>query len=251
MSDRDRRPAPIATVLVVDDERSVTEGVAALLRKQPYEVLRAHSAEEALGLLRRCQVDVIISDESMPGTPGSEFLRVAAQNFPHAARILLTGKVSLDVALKAINAAKISRLLQKPCAPDELRDAVAEAVRSAVAASAAQRLLQVVRSERANEQQASVDQHRDDPRSVNAARRFGALDSAALSELSPRELEVLELILDGQRLPQVAKALFISPHTARNHLKAIFEKLDVHSQEELLARGRGFPAAHDPENGPH
>ena len=60
-----------------------------------------------------------------------------------------------------------------------------------------------------------------------------------LAMLSEREREVFNLLADGQRLSQIAGSLFISRHTARNHLKAIFRKLDVHSQTEMMDRSRG------------
>ncbi|MBW2447691.1 MAG: helix-turn-helix transcriptional regulator [Deltaproteobacteria bacterium] len=60
--------------------------------------------------------------------------------------------------------------------------------------------------------------------------------SVDLSVLSPRELEVLELIRNGYRVATVARRLFISPHTVRNHLKRIFLKLEVGSQGELLEK---------------
>jgi len=57
---------------------------------------------------------------------------------------------------------------------------------------------------------------------------------AGLAELSAREWDVLEGLLDHMRVPDLARALHISPHTVRNHLKAIFAKLGVHSQAELM-----------------
>jgi DNA-binding CsgD family transcriptional regulator len=58
----------------------------------------------------------------------------------------------------------------------------------------------------------------------------------ALGQLSAREREVLGLLLANYRTRSIARTLFISPHTVRNHLKAIFDKLGVHSQIELLER---------------
>lgn len=59
-----------------------------------------------------------------------------------------------------------------------------------------------------------------------------------LHPLSPREWEVLQLLLTNYRPPAIASALHISPHTVRSHLKAIFRKLGVHSQSALLERLR-------------
>ena len=61
-------------------------------------------------------------------------------------------------------------------------------------------------------------------------------DLSGLEELTRREREVFDALVDGQDVAGVARALFISPHTARNHLKAIFRKLGVRSQLELLRR---------------
>ncbi len=67
-----------------------------------------------------------------------------------------------------------------------------------------------------------------------------SLSHPEFQELSPRELEVLVQIVGGDRVPTIAKSLHISPHTVRNHLKAIYRKLGVGSQAELLERVRSF-----------
>ena len=56
------------------------------------------------------------------------------------------------------------------------------------------------------------------------------------NELTARENEVLQLLLNGLRVSLIARELFVSEHTVRNHLKSIFRKLDVHSQVELIER---------------
>jgi DNA-binding CsgD family transcriptional regulator len=54
------------------------------------------------------------------------------------------------------------------------------------------------------------------------------------ARLTPREREVLDLLLEGRRVVSIARALCVSEHTVRNHLKSIFRKLDAHSQGELI-----------------
>lgn len=75
-----------------------------------------------------------------------------------------------------------------------------------------------------------------------AARQDGGgairLDHPDLRELSDREREVLVELLNGSRVAAVAKKLFISPHTVRNHLKAMFRKVGVANQGELIERIR-------------
>ncbi len=64
---------------------------------------------------------------------------------------------------------------------------------------------------------------------------------AILGQLSARERQIVELLLASRRVPGIAATLGISPHTVRNHLKAVFRKLGVHSQEALLDLLRGAP----------
>jgi len=66
--------------------------------------------------------------------------------------------------------------------------------------------------------------------------RTPLLDHPSLALVSPREREVLAHLLRGLRVKTIAKALHVSPHTVRNHLKAVFQKLDVNSQAELTLK---------------
>lgn len=221
-----------ATVLVVDDERGVTEGLTLVLRRQRYEVLAAQSGQEALSVLARKRVDVIVSDHDMPGMSGSELLAIVSREFPGTARIVLTGKATVDTAAAAINDGRICRFLFKPCKPADLVAAVEGALSESAVAAAAARLLEVAR-------QQSV--RRWEPAAAPGKERVGSIDPDRLATLSLREREVFDLLVDGLRVSQIAKALFIAQATVRNHVKAIFQKLDVHSQQDLVAMSRGLP----------
>jgi DNA-binding CsgD family transcriptional regulator len=65
---------------------------------------------------------------------------------------------------------------------------------------------------------------------------------AGLSRLTTRELEIVSLLVSGDRVPSIAKALFLSPSTVRNHLHSIYQKLHIHSQQELIHAFRGWSA---------
>ena len=71
---------------------------------------------------------------------------------------------------------------------------------------------------------------------------------SAVETLTKREKDVLQLLLDGRRVSSIARALYLSPQTVRNHLKAIFRKLGAHSQAELLDSLRAAPEV--PSSGP-
>lgn len=79
-----------------------------------------------------------------------------------------------------------------------------------------------------------------------------SLDNTApvdLSVLSSRELEIVRNLLQGRRVTQIARSLFLSPNTVRSHLKSVFRKLGVHSQGELveLCARRGAAPTEIPE----
>jgi DNA-binding CsgD family transcriptional regulator len=71
---------------------------------------------------------------------------------------------------------------------------------------------------------------------VTPSRAHGAAAASSLALLSPRECEIVQLLLDGERVPAIAARLVVSQSTVRNHLAASFKKLGVHSQQELLRR---------------
>ena len=62
----------------------------------------------------------------------------------------------------------------------------------------------------------------------------GPAETSALALLSPRECEIVRLLLDGERVPTIAQKLVLSQSTVRDHLAASFKKLGLHSQQELL-----------------
>ena len=112
--------AKTATVLLVDDEPNVTDALKRLLRQEPYEILTAISAAAAQELLERNHVDVVISDEQMPGMSGSVFLSGVRKQYPHTIRMVLSGQASLEAAVRAINEGEVYRFFLKPCNATDL-----------------------------------------------------------------------------------------------------------------------------------
>ena len=111
-------------VLLVDDEPNLLRGLARTLRQQPYRINTAHSAEEAMDILKAHRVDLIVSDEHMSGISGTKFLTWVADNFPEVLRIILTGQPSVPSALRAINEGSVYRYFTKPCDIVELALAI-------------------------------------------------------------------------------------------------------------------------------
>jgi two-component system, probable response regulator PhcQ len=108
------------TVLLVDDDESVLHGLARLLRDQPYRLLTARSAGEAMEILKAHPVHVIVSDECMPGISGSDLIAWVARKLPDVTRIVLTGHATAQTAIRAINEGSVYRYFMKPCDVVEL-----------------------------------------------------------------------------------------------------------------------------------
>ena len=116
-------------LLVVDDEPNILSSIRRLLRREGYEILTATSAASGLELLAKADVDVIMSDQRMPGMTGVEFLRRAKQLRPDTVRIVLSGFTELSSITDAINEGAIYKFLAKPWDDDTLRQHVVEAFR--------------------------------------------------------------------------------------------------------------------------
>jgi DNA-binding NtrC family response regulator len=101
-------------VLIVDDDHHILEMVANALFNEPYTVITAESAEEALALLDEEPVDLILSDEMMPGMPGSDFLAIVRKKYPDAVRMMFTSTPTLELAIKAINDGHVYHFFEKP-----------------------------------------------------------------------------------------------------------------------------------------
>ena len=132
-------------VLVVDDEPTITDMLRDVLSLEPYEILSANSAEEALAILEWEQMDVVISDERMPGMSGSEFIALVRQKYPDTIRIILTAYARLDAAIRAINEGEIYRFFTKPCSMIDLAAAIRQALQQKELTKERARLLELKR----------------------------------------------------------------------------------------------------------
>lgn len=109
-------------IICVDDEVSVLETLTEQLRARfgkSHEIESAQSAEEALSLIDEILdnqelIELIISDQVMPGMKGDEFLKEVHKKLPDAIKIMLTGQAGLDSAIYAINHGGLSRYFEKP-----------------------------------------------------------------------------------------------------------------------------------------
>lgn len=115
------------TLLLVDDEENIVAALRRLLRAEGWLMLSATSGEQALQLMARHEVDVILSDQRMPGMTGVELLRRAKQLYPKTIRLVLSGYTELQSITDAINEGAIYKFLAKPWDDEQLRTNLREA----------------------------------------------------------------------------------------------------------------------------
>ncbi|OEC39683.1 two-component system response regulator [Pseudomonas sp. 1D4] len=111
---------PRPRVLLVDDEENILNSLRRLLRGQPYDLVMAHSGDEALQLFETQPVDLVVSDARMPGMDGATLLAEIHKRDPGCMSVLLTGYADINTIITAINEGQIYRYLSKPWNDDEL-----------------------------------------------------------------------------------------------------------------------------------
>lgn len=122
--DVDVRPS----VLFVDDETNILSSLNRLFRPKNYLIFMASSGEDALLILDKHKIDVVVSDMRMPEMNGAEFLEQVKIKWPSTVRILLTGYTDMSAAIDAINKAGIYRYLSKPWEDNDIQLTVENAI---------------------------------------------------------------------------------------------------------------------------
>jgi DNA-binding NarL/FixJ family response regulator len=195
---------PIRLILI-DDHAIVRRGLAALLRADSrYEIVaEANDGEEALARLETVDADIAILDLSMPRLNGLETLRRIAKQRPKIKTIVLSMYDDDQFVAQSLHDGALGYIL-KQAMDDELFGALERVAKGMRYLSPSINLERV--------------EHR----------HMGRID------LTVREREVLQLIVDGHTTQAVADILSISPHTATRHRANLMQKLNVHTQMELV-----------------
>ncbi len=114
------------TVLFVDDEENILSSLHRLFRREGYKLLQASSGNEVLQLLETEQVDMVVSDQKMPGMTGVEVLKRVRDLQPETRRMLLTGYSDVDAVIASINEGQVHRFMMKPWDDAQLKLTVRE-----------------------------------------------------------------------------------------------------------------------------
>ena len=120
---------PQETILFVDDNNFTLQVLKDLFAGSSFRVLTAGSAAEALDIIRREEIAVVVSDNIMPTTNGLEFLSSLKIHSPSTVKVLMSAYADLDSALAAINRSEVFRYVLKPWQDDEIKATIAAALK--------------------------------------------------------------------------------------------------------------------------
>ncbi len=203
-----KQPNKPIRVMIVDDHPMVRDGLKVFLSifNDIEVVAETGDGQTALELCRENWPDVILMDILMPRVDGPTATVRIREAFPHIQIIALTSFVEKELVRRAIQAGAISYLL-KDVNADKLHQAIQDAHqgRSTLANAAVQALV-----------------HSAEP----------PPEPVLAPNLTPREREVLSLIVGGRTNKEIAEQLVISPGTVRMHISNIFSKLQVSNRTE-------------------
>ena len=215
--DAGRRPEPIR-VLIADDHALFRRGLEMVLAEESdIEIVgQASDGAEARDKSAESLPDVVLMDVRMPKISGIEACRAMKEAAPSAKIVMLTISDEEEDLFEAIRAGASGYLL-KDIPLDEVADSVRAVYggQSLISPSMAGKLL----TEFASLARGSEEE---------------AVRPVPAPKLSNREMEVLKLVAKGMNNRDIAKELFISENTVKNHVRNILEKLQIHSRMEAV-----------------
>jgi DNA-binding NarL/FixJ family response regulator len=201
------------TVSIVEDDARVRESLASLISRAPgFQCVSQHGAgEEALVEIPKKKPEVVLMDINLPGMSGIECVRRLKAIEPNCQVVMLTVYENTEQIFKAL-AYGASGYLLKATLPEELLSAIQDVHRggSPMTSHIARKVVQ------------SFQQ--------------SAASAKATDNLSPREQEVLELLAKGFLYKEIADQLHISFETVHTYIRRIYEKLQVRSRTEAVAK---------------
>jgi two-component system, NarL family, response regulator NreC len=199
-------------ILLADDHQIMRIGLRSLIEKQPdmEVVAEAQDGREALRYAAELRPDVVIMDIGMPGLNGIEATRQIIAENPHVKIIALSMHSDRRFVSGMLEAGAAGYLL-KDCAFEELVYALKTISNNQTYLSPA--ITGIV-----------IEDY---------VRQLSSEESSALSVLTAREREVLQLLAEGKTTKQIAVSLHVSAKTIETHRSQIMEKLNIHSVAEL------------------
>ncbi|PLX86546.1 MAG: DNA-binding response regulator [Desulfuromonas sp.] len=204
------------TVLIVDDHPLFREGLKSLIdRSSGYEVIgEAGSGEEALRMARSLRPDLVTMDVSLPQMSGIDCVRHLVQLFPQSRVLVVSMHAKFDYIAEAFRAGAKGYLVKD---------------------SASGRLIEALDAlSRGDSFLDGNVSHEVVAKILAGAESETAIHDEKYGLLTPREQQVMRLVVEGVTSREIAEKLSLSPKTVENHRANLMKKLDVHNRMELV-----------------
>ena len=235
-------PKDPARLLIADDHALVREGLRTMLSGEEdiHVVAEANDGQQALSYCRELGPDLVLMDVRMPVMDGLEATRRIKQEMPQTSVVMVTMHENPDYLFEAVKAGAAGYVL-KDASGESLLGAVRRTLggESPLNQELAMRLL--VRLAREERDGGTSGRSTDAPvASEPAADHPGNNAVGQLESLTPREVEVLKLLSQGQTNPQIAQNLLFSVSTVKAHVRSILNKLEVSDRTQAAVRAIEF-----------
>jgi type II secretory ATPase GspE/PulE/Tfp pilus assembly ATPase PilB-like protein/FixJ family two-component response regulator/RNA polymerase subunit RPABC4/transcription elongation factor Spt4 len=143
----DRQEEEKFSLLIVDDEENVLSAIKRIFQEENYTIFTAASGEEALEIMAKEKVHLVISDHRMPGMTGAELLKEIKQKWPETIRIMLTGHADVQSIMGAVNDGAVYKFITKPWNDEDLRLTVSLALQQYVLIQENRKLKDITRKQ--------------------------------------------------------------------------------------------------------
>lgn len=199
------------TVLLVDDHELVRTGIRRILEaSDEFQIVgEASSGEEALEFVAKQQPDIVLMDVNMPGIGGIEATQRITHIYPDV-RVIVVTVLSNAPFPRQLHEAGALGYLTKDCPVEDVYQAIRRVSKGQPYISA------------------------DVARRMYLSSINGTADDSPFSVLSQREMQVMMMIVQGQKTQDIADALFLSPKTVSTYRQRLYSKLNVETDVELV-----------------
>lgn len=212
MAKREHDQQAVINVAIVEDRGRIRDTIVDIINATPgLRCVGAYdSVENAMKELEKNVPDVLLMDIGLPGLSGIEGVKLIKSRFPSIDVLMHTVYDDDDKIFQSICAGASGYVLKNAESTELVRAIKEIRIGAPMSPSIARRLLSMVRDKEAR--------------------------PANQMNLTPRELDILQWLVEGYSYKRIAEKLFISPLTVQSHIKRVYEKLQVHSKSAAVSK---------------